>query len=123
MEWVQTDLAVANFIQAFLGPVGQQLTTLFPEFYILSEQHQEHPLQFSKLDQRLYAFEKFRERNPENAFNYFLQTHQELKDPEKLSGFAFFILNYHKRNGMHCKCSLIQKGTTAPRIALFKTYY
>lgn len=84
MEWARTDLNVANFIQAFLGPVGQQLATLFPEFHILSEQHQEHPLQFSKLDQRLYAFEKFRERNPENAFNYFLQTHQELKDPEKI---------------------------------------
>lgn len=102
MEWAGSELTVANYVQDFLGPVGQQLASLFPEFHILSESHQEQALKFSKPNQRLYAFEKFRERNPEHAFNYFLQTHQELKDAEKIKWLRILHpkLTHEEWNGL-----------------------
>lgn len=84
MEWARNDLNLAKQIVPFLGPLGQQLAAQFPEFHILSERHHENPLQFSKSDLRIFAFERFRDKKPDAAFNYFMQIHQELKDVEKI---------------------------------------
>ncbi len=84
MEWASKDLAFARLIISGLGPLGQQLAALFPEFGILSEIKHEHAFQFKKSDQLQFAFQTFRERHPEGAFNYFLQRQQELKETDKL---------------------------------------
>lgn len=127
MEWALIDLAFARHVLQFLGPVGQQVAAQFPEFHILSEMHQAQPMQFSKLDQRLFAFEHYREQKPEAAFNYFMQCHQELKDAEKIKWLrilqfklnpeewnALQFLNNKKKALLHQELSYLQLKIDEP---------
>ena len=84
LEWATKDLELAHFLIPILGDAGRMLTELIPEWNLLSSMHFNHPLQFDKSEFRVFAFKQFRIHNPELAFQYFLNNHEQLKESDKL---------------------------------------
>lgn len=84
LEWASKDLNLAQILIPVLGAAGKNVAEWIPEWNMFSDKHWEHPLNFEKADYRIFAFRQFRYYNPENAFAYFIEHHQKIKEAEKL---------------------------------------
>ncbi|HEX5626034.1 MAG TPA: hypothetical protein VFX48_08460 [Saprospiraceae bacterium] len=83
MDWGCQELRVGEWIAPVIGNLGAALADRFPVWNLLSATSCQNPAVFKKPDQRAFAFQQFRNREPVLAFRYFLMQAPKLKEPER----------------------------------------